>query len=90
MQIDITARRWFQKTYGNTYHSVTVRIDNKEIGRNPFTYGYERQFEQTALDMINDHLGTEYTINELFHSMYRAEGLTVNSKVSDVTRKKDL
>jgi len=88
MQIDITARRWFSES--NTYHSVTVWIDNKEIGRNPFKYGYERHYEQTALDMINKHLGTEYTINEIFHSMYRAEGLTVNSQVSDVNRKKDL
>ncbi len=46
--ITIIGRRWFQKTYGNTYHSVKVYVDGKLIGEEPFTYGYEDHYLQTA------------------------------------------
>ena len=48
MIISINARRWFQKYYGNTYHSVTVHVDGKFIAYMPFAYGYGEQYMQTA------------------------------------------
>lgn len=49
--IIIDGRRWFQKTYGNTYHAVTVTIDGQsyQSGRH---YGYGNQYAQTAFDML--------------------------------------
>jgi hypothetical protein len=60
----ITAKRWFQKSYGNTYHSVTIRenlfnayqkndiIYNKEVGRISFRYGYGDHYLNTAADIM--------------------------------------
>ena len=52
--ITIIARKWFQKTYGNTYHSVKVYVNNKLIGYNSFEYGYGDHYLQTAHKLLQD------------------------------------
>lgn len=52
MKITIIAKRWFQKTYGNTYHSCRVLVDGAEIGYCPYTYGYGEQYLDTALALL--------------------------------------
>jgi len=45
----IVARRWFQKSYGNTYHSVRIfDEDNNLIAHEPMAYGYDEGYLQTA------------------------------------------
>jgi hypothetical protein len=88
--IHITARRWFQKTYGNTYHSVKVYIDGELVGHVPFTYGYGSQYEQTALEIIAKHLpeyGGEFRWPSITASTL-GDKYTVD--LSDVSRKSDL
>ncbi len=53
--IDIIAKRWFQKTYGNTYHSVTITIDGKFIDKIDFQYGYDSAYMQTAHKLLAKH-----------------------------------
>jgi len=48
----IEAKRWFERTNGNTYHSVNVYVNNELIGRVPFTYGYGEQYIETAFDIL--------------------------------------
>ena len=48
----IIARKWFQKTYGNTYHSCEVYKDGVLIERVPFEYGYGEQYRQTAHEIL--------------------------------------
>ena len=52
MRITVYTRRWFQRSYGNTYHSCRVYVDGKEIGHAPFVYGYGDQWQQTAHDLL--------------------------------------
>lgn len=56
MAITITAKRWFQKSYGNTYHSVEVSklVDDswQTVGRVPFCYGYGDHYLNTAADIL--------------------------------------
>lgn len=94
--IHIEGRRWFQKTYGNTYHSVRIFHDNKEIAYIPFCYGYGEQFLQTAFEWLaangmpelaekhengsSKYYGTQY-LREVMESTY---------SVIDVNRKRDL
>ena len=52
--VTIDARRWFEKTNGNTYHSVSVYVNNEQIGRIPFTYGYGEQYIQSAFDILSE------------------------------------
>lgn len=81
--IIIEGRRWFQRTYGNTYHSVSV-YDGPELkGRIPFHYGYERAFLQTAAEI----LGIPYS--ELCDQM-REHPENFHVSVVDVPRRRDL
>lgn len=46
--ITIIGRRWFQKTYGNTYHSATVLINGQPALKTGRHYGYGDQYVYTA------------------------------------------
>jgi len=78
----IEGRRWFEKTNGNTYHSVTLHMKDGTIEYMPYAYGYEEQYLQTAYDMmgIKPYEGTR-GLREKYNITY---------SVADVARKKDL
>jgi hypothetical protein len=46
----VFGRRWFDGF--STYHSVAVWADSKLVGVAPFSYGYERQYEETGLELL--------------------------------------
>lgn len=52
--ITIDARRWHQRTYGNTYHSVKVYVRNFLVGECPFAYGYGEQYLRSAFDILSE------------------------------------
>lgn len=46
-------RIWFQRSYGNTYHTVCVLVDGREVYRSPSPeYGYGDQWQRTAADAL--------------------------------------
>ena len=81
----IYGRRWFQKLYGNTYHTVTVIVNGEEI-KSRITYGYGTHYLQTAAELLREN---GYDVQEdtgkafSFISKY-------DHSVIDVKRKKDL
>ncbi len=79
--IKIYGKLWFQRLYGNTYHSVTVIVNNEEILFKGFTYGYGNQFLQTAVDLLNE-AGYSTTYSDLIK--------IADYKSKEVSRKKDL
>ena len=81
--IIITAKKWFQKSYGNTYHSVSVYRDSEFLGYIPFRYGYGDHYLNTAAGI----LGIPET--ELRHDI-RKNDKKYHINVIDVQRKKDL
>ncbi len=52
--VTIEGRRWFERTNGNTYHSVSVYVNNELVGRQPFAYGYGEQYVQSAFDILTE------------------------------------
>jgi hypothetical protein len=84
----IEGRRWFDRKWGNTYHSVRIFSDGEIIACLPYQYGYGDGYLQTALDWLKSNklvppdaeYGTRYLREEL-HSTY---------SVIDVGRKADL
>ena len=95
----IIARRWFEKTNGNTYHSCEVYQDGKLIERVPFEYGYGESYRQTAHEILQraGHLpttgerlpsGSDKDYHD-FQMIIRDYDNWLFS-VTDVTRKKDL
>ena len=51
-KIDVIGKRWFDSDNGNTYHSVEVHINDKQIGYIPFDYGYGDAYKDTALTIL--------------------------------------
>lgn len=92
--LHIAARRWFDRTAGNTYHSVRIYANNSEVAHLPFQYGYGEHWLQTAFDWLEaqgyierphfDNGSTEYG------TVYLRERLNGTYNLVDVTRKRDL
>lgn len=88
--LHIEARRWFQKSYGNTYHSVVVYVNDERI-LSQFNYGYGDHFLQTAQSLL-ENAGYDLSLNpgESLTTYHLREVLHGTYEVSDVKRKKDL
>ena len=89
--LTIIGRRWFQRTYGNTYHTATVLIDGKPVGTSKVTYGYGSHYEHTAACLLQEagimsSDESPYRLREWAH----ANGYNVASEAADVKRKRDL
>lgn len=82
--LKIEGRRWFQKSYGNTYHSVTVYV-NDEVLRKDFEYGYGNRYLQTAIELLQ---ANGYNDIKTFSDLRAIPNFIEN--VVDVQRKKDL
>ena len=87
--IEVYGRRWFQKSYGNTYNSVRIYVDGVEVAFLPFNYGYGDHYRTVAqqelekLGILPDGASklAGYELREKFNIKYSVE---------DVDRKKDL
>jgi hypothetical protein len=77
----ISGKRWFQKTYGNTYHTTTLHYDDGSSRHCGPTYGYGDSYLQTAYEMM----GLPYAGTRSLR-----ENLNITYDVADVERKKDL
>jgi len=68
MTLHVEARRWFQRSAGNTYHSVRIYRDGEQMTFVPFAYGYDDMWLQTAFDQLRStgypsipaHAGTRF------------------------------
>jgi hypothetical protein len=50
--IEVWGKRWFQKSYGNTYHAVRVYVNDELIGASKIAYGYGDSYLQTAEEVL--------------------------------------
>lgn len=86
MSLHIEGRRWFQRTYGNTYNTVRIFKDGQQVAFLPQEYGYGDHFLQRAVDWLrrNGYPSAEYG------TQYLREVLCGTYSVIDVQRQKDL
>lgn len=89
--VTVIGRRWFDRGPGNTYHSVQVLVNGEIVYQNPFEYGYESAYIQTAMKW----LAANYKMPKKFDEQspmwrLRDHGILVVTSVADVNRKKDL
>ena len=89
--ITIIGRRWFQKTYGNTYHSAQIVVDGKEVEGIYFAYGYGDQYLHNAFRKLQA-LNLIPSVESSESPWYWAQqnGVSLTYTVTDVQRKKDL
>lgn len=45
-------RAWFDKSGGNTYHSVRIWVNGEIVAVVPFTYGYENMYQSSAVSKL--------------------------------------
>ncbi len=96
MTLHIEGRRWFQRTFGNTYHSVRIFKDGQLVAHLPRQYGYGDQFLQTAWEWLGAHGHPELLERHAngfwknYGTQYLREELHGTYSVIDVPRRKDL
>jgi hypothetical protein len=76
----IEGRRWFERTNSNTYHSTTVYYSDGTSKKEPYNYGYDDQYLQTAFIMMGVPYGGTRKLRDW----------GVTHSVVDVGRKRDL
>lgn len=88
-RLEVYGRKWWQRSTGNTYHSVRVLLDGVEVARCPYAYGYGSAYSQTAVELLK-----QAGIVPKDHRAVSAWGLSdlfdVVETVEDIQRKKDL
>ena len=88
--ITILARRWFDKINGNTYHSVRVLINGKEVVNVPHRYGYGEMYLQTAKEELEEKGVITFEKHQDIYSYCKNNKIEYYVDVVDVGRKKDL
>ena len=95
--VTILGRRWFQKTYGNTYFSAVALVNGKEVASIDYDYGYGDQYVHEMCQKLEE-LGYmpnrkhyENGSSEPGWSYFRdLHGVEYHAEAVDVQRKKDL
>lgn len=90
--IKIAAKRWFQRSCGNTYHSCEVLVASgtgteyklESIGYIPLRYGYGNHYLNTAAKILGI---SEQELRSLISQFGPEKFIIV---CTDVNRKKDL
>jgi len=94
--ITIVARRWLQRTYGNTYHSAEIIVNGVQVHRIDYAYGYDEMYLWNAFDWLetNGYLPDRKTYGnghkEAPWQYCQRTGIVFVNSVTDVSRKKDL
>lgn len=95
--LTIIVREWFDKTYGNTYHSAKVVANGKTVAVIPMTYGHgdlTYLVEAVAILTADGYELPAFVPSSWVKgpgfSEFREAGVPVVIDVTDVARKKDL
>lgn len=94
--IHIEGRRWFQKTYGNTYNTVYIYRNGELAARLPMEYGYGDYYLQRAFDWLGKNGMPELLEKHKngapknYGTIYLRETMHGTNSCVDVARQKDL
>ena len=85
----IECKRWFQRSYGNTYNSVSLYLENGETVTLSKTYGYGDYCLQRAEEWIKENCDCPNPDN-LTGTRFLREVVGATYSIIDVSRQKDL
>lgn len=92
--ITVVGRRWFDRTYGNTYHTASIYVNGKLVHTTPMHYGYGNQYLWTAFGWLEEegYLALERYTHSRESPWDAAErlGFELEYYANDVKRKRDL
>ena len=85
----IIGKRWFQRTYGNTYHSFSIRDLNSGellVDNDTWQYGYGQMWMQNAYNKLVE-MGLAKPEDRNNHALNKLRFVT---ECIDVPRRRDL
>jgi len=91
--IAIVGRRWFQRTYGNTYHTAEIIVDGVTVHKTPREYGYGDQYADTAFSWLKANgivPEPEHAHESHWRHMRDELGIAYTYRAVDVSRQADL
>lgn len=93
--ITILGKRWFQRSYGNTYFSAEILVDGVPVHRIEKEYGYGEMYQQASWKWLaeNGYVSPErYKPGGLQPAWQYCHdhGIELVSRVFDVERERDL
>ena len=94
--IGVIGRRWFQRSYGNTYFSAAIYVDGEAVHYIDYEYGYGNQYLQAATEWLYDNgylpglKQYSYGGMEPLWQYCDRKGIKCSYEAIDVARKKDL
>ncbi len=96
--ITIIGRRWFRKSYGNTYSSAEILVNGNPVAKVGPTYGYGNHYIDIAFEWLEEN-GILHPPRERYITSGGLEpawrwaertGVKLSTSVSDVARERDL
>lgn len=85
----VNGRRWFQKTYGNTYNTVEIIVNGESVAQLPKEYGYGEHYLQRAKNWLHEN-GYLDGIKQPLWIHCEDNNIQFNYFVNDVSRERDL
>lgn len=90
-EIRLHGRRWFQRTYGNTYCTCQIWINGEKVHKTPEETGYDSMYSQLGTQWLeaNGYLPNLDPYESLWRYCERMK-ITLIDDVDDVSRERDL
>jgi hypothetical protein len=95
--VEIRGRRWFQRSYGNTYHTAHAFIDGQHVLTVPRQYGYGDQYLDSAMEGLERaglvpprERNPRTNGSEALWQWRERHGINLDTSVEDVPRQRDL
>ena len=93
--LTIIGRRWFQKSYGNTYNTAQIIVDGETVEKTPRQYGYGDHYLTIAAQALERRglLTLRHYDNGSFEPLWQwaeANGVKFTYSPIDVPREKAL
>lgn len=89
--LELHGCRWFNKKKGSTYHSVNIMVDDEQVHKIDYAYGYGDQWMDSAANWleVNGKL-PDHTKNEALWRYCERKRIKFTYTINDVAKKKDL
>ena len=88
--VEMYGKRW-TNSYGNTYHTTKVYVNDELVGTTPIQYGYGDQYTQSGFALLKKKGYFKRTKPEDLGWMTMSKrNIKYYRKATDVKRKKDL
>lgn len=93
--ITILGRRWFQKSYGNTYFTAYIYVNGEQVHAMPQEYGYGDQYAHSSMDWLEKagHITRKAYANGGHEGIWQTAerlGIAITYHAQDVARERDL